>query len=156
MKILKFIFALLLSFVPAVFGILWTPGNGDSSWYQSLAQPMFTPPNWTFSVVWTTLYLLLAVAFYLVLKSKNESKNRLLSIELFFLHLILNASWSYIFFGQHMIEFGAILIIVLILIGFMMRQEFKKINKYAGILVIPYITWLFCALYLNMGIYFLN
>lgn len=156
MKILKFLLALVLSFIPGALGMMWTPTSGGSAWYSTLMHPMFTPPSWVFPVVWTTLYLLLAIAFYLVIKSKISSREKLLSIELFITHIILNASWSYIFFGEHLITMGAIIIVALIIVGFMMYQEFGRSHKYARILVLPYIIWLFCALYLNTGIYFLN
>ncbi|HNY25366.1 MAG TPA: tryptophan-rich sensory protein [Alphaproteobacteria bacterium] len=156
MKVFKFLLALALSFIPGALGILWTPTSGGSAWYSTLAHPILTPPSWFFGVMWTTLYLLLAVAFYLVIRTAKASREKLLSIELFVTHIILNASWSYVFFGEHLITFGAVMIIALIIVAFMMSQEFGRSHRYARILVIPYIVWLFCALYLNTGIYFLN
>lgn len=156
MKALKFILALILSFIPGAIGIYWTPSGGGSAWYGALVHPMFTPPSWFFGVIWTILYFLLALAFYLVIRSNKSSRDKLLSTELFVTHIILNAAWSYIFFGQHLIVLGAVIIVALILIAFMMRQEFSKFSKDSGFFVLPYIIWLFCALYLNSGIYFLN
>lgn len=156
MKILKFIIALVISFIPGVIGMLWTPSGGGGAWYASLMQPALTPPSWVFSVVWTSLYIMLGIALYLVIRAKNSWKTKILPIQLFTLHLILNGAWSYIFFGQHLITLGAIIIAALILLGFMMFKEFGHESKTARYLILPYIIWLFCALYLNMGILILN
>ena len=156
MKILKFILALLLSFAPGAIGMHWTSKGVGSGWYASLAHPILTPPNWMFSVVWTILYFLLAIAFYSVIVRRNKHETRLVAIELFITHIIFNAAWSYVFFGRHLVELGAVIIVALILIAFMMHQVFGKVDRQTGKFITPYIAWLFVALYLNLGIYFLN
>jgi translocator protein len=156
MKVLKFIFSLLLSFAPGIAGMHWTPSGNENAWYNTLVHPAFTPASWVFPVVWTTLYFLLGTAFYQIIKHPHKSTDKLVGIELFIVHVILNGAWSYVFFGQHLVELGAVIIIALIITAFMMSQVFAKINLRASKLVTPYIIWLFCALYLNTGIYLLN
>lgn len=151
---IKFITAVLLSFLPGFIGRIWTPGNTVDSWYNTIEKSFLNPPGYVFGIVWPGLYLLLGVAFYLVIKNSKNIINH--ATKLFGIHLFLNGLWSFLFFGVHLIVYGAVNITALIIIAIIMRSEFGKINKSAGILIWPYIAWLIFALYLNISIIFLN
>ncbi len=130
--------------------------TGINSWYAYLTKPSFNPPNWIFGPVWTTLYILMGVALYLVWQQglkKSFVKN---SFYLFILQLILNSAWSITFFGLQNPGLAFIIIILLWLIILMLIIRFYKINKTAAYLLIPYILWVSFASLLNFSIWQLN
>lgn len=125
-------------------------------WYPSLVKPSFNPPNWIFAPVWTTLYIMMGIAVALIWQAgwqKSEVQN---AIMIFIAQLVLNGGWSMIFFGMHSIG-GALFIIVAlwILIAFCIKR-FYTINRWASILMVPYLLWVTFATILNTSIYFLN
>ena len=90
--------ALLLPLCAGFFGSAFTT-PAIPLWYAGLNKPFFSPPNWLFAPVWTLLYLMMGVAFYLVWKQKKSHPT---AIGLFYLQLALNTLWSIIFFGLHL------------------------------------------------------
>ena len=70
-------------------------------WYAGLTKPSFNPPNWVFAPVWTTLYVMMAIALWRILRSPDASAARRLALTLFFIQLVLNAAWSWMFFGAN-------------------------------------------------------
>jgi len=153
---LKFITSIILSFIPGWFGRLFSPSGNASQWYDGLIKSFLNPPGFVFGIIWPILYLMLAIAFYLVIKDKNGKKLLNPVTILFGAHLILNGLWSFIFFGAHLPILGAINIALLITVSIIMQRKFAAINRFAGYLIIPYIAWLCFALYLNTSIIFLN
>lgn len=154
MTVFKLILSIFLSFIPGYFGKMFSPNMGLSFWYSTLNKSAFNPPAWVFPVVWNLLYLALGVALFLVLmQGWKKSKNSLLP---FFIHMVLNGLWSFVFFGMHWPIAGMLNIILLIFVAFWMYKEFSRVSKPAGYLVWPYILWLCFALYLNSMIVFLN
>ena len=126
------------------------------TWYAGLIKPALNPPNWIFGPVWTTLYILMGISLYLIIKKGKPDRTIITAIIFFALQLTLNTFWSIIFFGWHMIFLALITIIalwVLILINIVL---FYKIDKLAGILLIPYILWVSFATYLNYALWTLN
>jgi|AntAceMinimDraft_4_1070372.scaffolds.fasta_scaffold27373_2 tryptophan-rich sensory protein len=154
-KIFLFIFACLVSYLPGIIGSFFTI-NAIKSWYVYLEKPIFNPPNWIFSPVWTLLYFLIAISFYFILISKNKKSNFKKVLILFILHFILNASWSIIFFKLQFILLALINIILLCIIVFFLILETYKINKKSAYLLIPYLLWITFASYLNLSIFLLN
>lgn len=125
------------------------------NWYASLNRPSFSPPNWVFGPVWTTLYILLGISFFLIWK-ENRSKQRNLAIKVFAIQMFLNFAWSFIFFYFNMIG-AALLEIILLWINIaVMIYLFYKIKPIAAYLNIPYLLWVSFATILNAGYYFLN
>lgn len=125
------------------------------NWYASLNRPSFSPPNWVFGPVWTTLYILLGISFFLIWK-ENRSKQRNLAIKVFAIQMFLNFAWSFIFFYFNMIG-AALLEIILLWINIaVMIYLFYKIKPLAAYLNIPYLLWVSFATILNAGYYFLN
>ena len=153
---LKFITSIVISFAPGWFGRLFSPSGNPSDWYDGLVKSSLNPPGFVFGIVWPALYLMLAVALYLVIKNKTGKKLLNPATILFGVHLVLNGLWSFIFFGAHLAVLGAINIALLIIVSLFMQRKFAVINRFAGYLVIPYIAWLCFALYLNLSIVFLN
>lgn len=124
------------------------------NWYLTLNKPSFNPPNYLFGPVWTTLYILMGISWYLVSKAASEQKTRLLII--YILQLILNFLWSIIFFGFHAPFMALIEISLLWIAILMMIINFYKQNKTAGLLQIPYLLWVSFATTLNFAIWQLN
>ncbi len=159
MNFLKFIFAMFISFLPGMLGIIVTPmSTGGNSWYNTLNHSMLTPPGWVFSVTWSILYFLIGLALFFIMQTDNFNnrydKNN--AYVLFAINLILNTAWSFAFFGAQMPEVALLILVALIADVILMARAFFKINQAAFWLVLPYILWLFFALYLNGMIIYLN
>lgn len=124
------------------------------TWYVTLNKPVFSPPNWVFGPVWTLLYIMIGVSFYLIWVSKVKNKQR--AIHLFLIQLILNALWSIIFFGMKNPVLALVDIVVLWVVIVLTIKSFHKINKLAAKLLYPYIAWVSFAAILNLYIVILN
>lgn len=124
-------------------------------WYMTLHKPPLTPPTEYFPIAWTILYILMGIAFFVVL-TKPASKEKYYAMNLFLIQLILNFLWSYIFFDLQLINYA--LSDVVLLLGFLIVTiiYFFKLSKFAGILLVPYLLQVIFALYLNLGIAILN
>lgn len=125
------------------------------NWYSSLNKPAFNPPNWIFRPVWTVLYLLMGISFFVVWKQK-ASPARHLAISIFFLQLLLNFAWSFIFFYFNRIGLALVEIILLWLSIVLMLVVFYRIKPIACYIYIPYLLWVSFATVLNASYYFLN
>ncbi len=124
-------------------------------WYATLRRPSFNPPNWIFGPVWTTLYILMGISFFLIWK-QDAGKERNLAILVFLLQLLLNFSWSFIFFYFNMIGFALVEIILLWISIVIMLVLFYKIKPMAAYINLPYLLWVTFATILNASYYFLN
>jgi benzodiazapine receptor len=144
-------FWLVLCFSAGAVGAQFTPGT----WYAGLAKPAWTPPGWVFAPVWTILYLLMAVAAWLVTLN-GEWRQRRLPLALFILQLAVNAAWSWLFFGLQ--RPGWALLNILMLWGLVSVTVvlFLNTRRVAGILLLPYWGWLTLAAALNAAIWRLN
>lgn len=146
------IVAILISFIPGAIGVLFTPIAGHTNaWFNSLNQSILTPAPIVFSIAWTILYLLLGIALFLVWRQKRKVSHKLIGLAewLFFFQMVLNAGWSYVFFGLHMPMLAVFVLVGLILVSLYMAREFQKVSRTAYLLVLPYIVWLLFAFYLN-------
>ena len=97
-KFFTFIFAIIISFIPGIIGIFFTPHGASNVWYNSLAKSVLTPAGWVFSVAWTILYILLGIALFLVIDSKKNRIDKSNAYWLFAGQMALNALWSYVSF----------------------------------------------------------
>lgn len=122
--------------------------------YGNLIQPPLAPPGWLFPIVWTILYILMGISFYLILESDSYDKDE--AYVVYFLQLFVNGLWSIFFFVLKWRLFSSIWLALLIVLIVIMIIRFYKINKTAGLLQIPYLLWCLFALYLNIGVYILN
>ncbi len=124
-------------------------------WYASLNQPSFNPPNWIFGPVWTTLYLIMGISFFLIWKLEY-GKKRNQAIVIFMVQLILNFCWSFFFFYFKMIGLALIDILALWTMIIVMLVKFYKLKPIAAIINIPYLLWVTFATALNLAYFFLN
>ncbi|MCU0345237.1 MAG: tryptophan-rich sensory protein [Ignavibacterium sp.] len=152
--IIKLIISILLPLsVGAIAGMFTS--QAVPIWYASLNRPSFSPPNWVFGPVWTSLYILLGISFFLIWK-ENPSRERNLAIKVFSIQMILNLAWSFLFFYFNLIGVALIEIILLWISIAAMIYLFYKIKPLAAYLNIPYLLWVSFATILNAGYYFLN
>jgi translocator protein len=137
----------------AIAGIV--TADNIKSWYQTLIKPSFNPPNYLFGPVWTALYILMGISFYLILNSP-KTELRSAAIKIFVLQWVLNFCWSFLFFKFHALGLAFIEIIVMWLSIVLMIVVFSKIDKRAAYLQLPYISWVSFASILNGTIWYLN
>ena len=126
------------------------------NWYQGLIKPALNPPNWLFGPAWAILYTLMAVALFLILKNSFQDKKIKQAIIVFTIQLLLNTSWSIVFFGLQNPLLAFINIIVLLFFIIWTIFLFSKISKTAGYLLVPYLYWVGFASYLNFSIWLFN
>lgn len=124
--------------------------------YNSLKKPMFTPPNITFPIVWTILYILMGLAAYRIYMKNSIGKKDDGAYFYYLIQLALNFFWSILFFNLKLYGLSFILIIVLLLLIIVSVIKFFKVDKIAGILMIPYIIWVSYATVLSFFIWMLN
>lgn len=159
MTFLKFLFAMVLSFLPGIIGVMVTPiSTGGNAWYNTLNNSSLTPEGWVFSVVWTILYFLIGVALFLVMQKVNVNNryDKTNAYILFTINIIFNALWSFAFFGAQLPEVALIILTALIVTAIFMARAFFRISHAAFWLVVPYVLWLMFAFYLNGMIIYLN
>ena len=142
---------LLLTGACAWFGAQFEPGV----WHAGLVKPDWNPPNKVFAPVWSALYLLIAIAGWLVWRDRPAEWTRT-ALLFWFVQLILNALWSWLFFGLHqplwpLIDIGLLLIVI---VGFMVAT--RKAAPLAMWLFVPYFLWVAFATALNAAIWWLN
>jgi len=150
-KIIKLIIYIL---IPLGLGTLVGFLSGSSNGYTDFVKPPFAPAGILFPIVWTILYILMGISSFII--SQSDSPLRSISLKTYFIQLVVNLAWSFIFFKLKLILLAAIWILLLIILVIKMILEFKKVNKFAGYLQIPYLLWLIFALILNISIYILN
>ena len=154
-KFWLFVLAVVISFLPGLIGLIFSPSGASDLWYNALNKPFLTPDGWVFAVVWPILYFLLGVALYLIIVDKTRySKAK--SFGLFAVHMALNALWTYFFFGLNLIGGGLIVLVLLIAFTIWMMRALSQSSRAAYYLVWPYLIWLLFALYLNGSVLFLN
>ena len=125
-------------------------------WYKALNKPEWQPPNWLFGPVWTLLYILMGIAFYLVWRSHTTANRKRVAITLWIVQLVFNFFWSFIFFRQHQLDWALGEIIVLWVFILLTIFGFARINRTAAWLLVPYISWVSFACLLTYAIYQLN
>ena len=152
---LKLIIAII---IPVAVGA--TSGFFTSSeipgWYQTINKPTWNPPSWLFGPVWTTLYVMMGIALFLIWKSDASESVKKTAILLFAAQLVLNFFWSFIFFNQHQIGWALVEIIIMWVFILLTIFAFAPISKTAAWLLIPYISWVSFATILNYTIWKLN
>lgn len=124
-------------------------------WYAGLRKPSFTPPNWLFGPVWTTLYIAMAVAAWMVWKRTGWQESNG-ALTLFAVQLVLNLAWSFIFFKFHRPDLALLEIILLWAAIAATILKFAPISKGAALLLAPYLAWVTYAVALNFAIWRMN
>jgi tryptophan-rich sensory protein len=174
----KLITSLIIPLLAGWIGSLVTmPAIG--SWYATLAKPALNPPSWVFAPVWTTLFVLMGIALFIVWKKDWKVQNWFLVsqdkswnpwtkkfwsgdwqkaniIAIFYIQLVLNVLWSYIFFGLHQPGFAFFELLALWFSILYLIINFYRVSKTAAWLLLPYILWVTFAGYLNWAIWIGN
>jgi benzodiazapine receptor len=126
-------------------GVVFQPG----AWYDGLKKPDWTPPRLAFPVVWTTLYILMALAAWRVATLPGAG----MALALFTLQIALNTLWTPVFFGAHRIGTGAAIIVILWVTVAAMLWQFWRLDGWAALMILPYLAWLTIAAALNLWIW---
>ena len=151
--------AVLVAFVAIVLIAGWIGSLATApnipTWYAGLAKPAFNPPNAVFPVVWTILYVMMAVAAWLVWRAP-AGESRRLALAAWFVQLALNVLWSFAFFGAQSPLAGLIVIVVLLAAIVVTILAFRRVSGWAALLLAPYLAWVAFATVLNASILSLN
>jgi benzodiazapine receptor len=126
------------------------------TWYAGLVKPVFNPPNWVFAPVWTTLFLMMGISLYLVLRTGWEKKEVRFAAGVFAVQLVLNIAWSALFFGLQMPWIAFVEIVILWAAILVTIWRFFRVSKPAAYLLVPYILWVSFAAVLNLSLAILN
>ncbi|MBI5645260.1 tryptophan-rich sensory protein [Candidatus Kaiserbacteria bacterium] len=126
------------------------------SWYESLAKPFFTPPNWVFLPIWALLYGMMSAALAIMWLKDPHADEFSGWVPLFLVHLIANFGWVIFFFGFHAILIALIDSVILAFCIFMLICGALEVDKRVSWLLAPYLAWVLFALVLNAAIWFLN
>lgn len=148
----KLLFSILICEGAGIVGSIFT-FSAISTWYVTLSKPTFSPPNFIFGPVWTILYFLMGISVYLIWKSRKKVKE---ALNIFWIHLFFNATWSIAFFGFRSPLLGLVNILILWVLVIMVIYRFWKIKWVAGLLLLPYLAWVSFAAFLNYNIWLLN
>lgn len=127
-----------------------------ADWYPTLAKPAWTPPNWIFAPVWTTLYVAMGFAAWLVWKKDMRFAGVRAALILFVAQLALNFMWPFVFFGFRMPGLALVSIVMLFMLVAMTAFAFFQQSRWAGIIMLPYLAWVGFATALNFAIWRLN
>lgn len=152
--ILKLVTSILFCQLAGFLGSLFTT-PAIPTWYATLNKPSFTPPNWIFSPVWISLYILMGISLFIVWRRQDHPQFKIAFI-FFFVQLILNILWSAAFFGLRLPLLGLIDIVLLWIAILFTIKNFLKVSKFAGVLLISYLLWVSFAALLNFSLWVLN
>lgn len=150
MKLLKNLFYI---FFPLIIGISTSILTFGSFNLNELKQPPLSPPSILFPIVWTILYLLIGISYYLYKKNTYIDKTETI---IYYAQLLVNALWSIIFFTLKLRFFSIIWILILVILIYLLITLFIQKYKPSAYLLIPYLIWCIFATYLTIGIYLLN
>ncbi|OKL44722.1 TspO protein [Pseudovibrio exalbescens] len=147
-----------MCYAAAIYGgVVTAPAIPE--WYAGLTKPWFSPPNWLFAPVWTTLYAMIAAAIWIAVefdRSGAEKAQKLRLQLLFVFQMVLNGLWSWAFFGQKSPAIALAILAILLLTGIVTLRIFASRRPLAAWLFLPYVVWLSFAGLLNAAIVRLN
>jgi translocator protein len=148
MNFISLLVFVVLVFIAAASGAVFSPG----SWYRNLNRPSWTPPDWAFPVVWTILYVMIAIAGWLVWKAQGVGP----ALVVWGINLAVNAAWSWIMFGLRQIGLALadVVLLWLLTVGFIFLAA--PVDSWASWLFVPYLVWVSIASALNFEVWRLN
>lgn len=147
---IPFLFNLVLALGGGALIGLVTRGNEQ---YETLTKPPLSPPPALFGIVWSVLYILMAVSITLVISKSNGQSS---ASRVYYIQLLVNFIWPILFFSFGLLTLSFIWILLLITLVIVMIVQFYKVSPLAAFLQIPYLIWLLFAAYLNLGFVILN
>jgi translocator protein len=150
-----FIVSIAVCQLAGLIGSVFTAPN-IKTWYAGLNKPFFTPPNWVFAPVWTTLFIMMGISLFLIWRKGLREKNIREAFIMFMVQLILNAGWSIVFFGTHSILGGFLVISALCIAILFTAALFYAVSRAASILLLPYLLWVSFASVLNFALLIKN
>lgn len=153
-KLRPYLFWIAVTITVAVLAGILT--NGSMGNYEAAAKSPLTPPSAVFPIVWSVLYLLMAISAGLIVQSDAPAKEKEQAINLYAVQLVLNFFWSIIFFNMGLYFLSFLWLLALWLLILVMIVQFSKINKTAAWLNVPYLLWVTFAGYLNFMVWYLN
>lgn len=127
-----------------------------SDLYAEIRNPPLSPPGWLFPVVWTILYALMGLGAYMVYRNDDAGSDRNTALGLYVIQLGVNFLWSIIFFRFRLFAVAALTALILAILVAAMILSFRKVNKTAAAINLPYLLWLIFAAYLSFGVWILN
>jgi len=130
--------------------------SAEDDWYRLLSKPVFTPPDWLFAVVWPVLYSMMAFAFGRILGMPATTERRNTAILLFISQLVLNVAWSFVFFSQQNPMAGVLVMVFLLATVAATGALFHRLDRWSGLVLLPYFSWLLFAGTLNAAMAMLN
>jgi tryptophan-rich sensory protein len=146
--------SIALCFGAALLGSVFTTPS-IPTWYAGLIKPSWTPPDWVFGPVWSALYVMMAVAAWLVWRRGGLAAARL-PVTLFMIQLALNVAWSILFFGLRLPGMAFAEIVILWSAILVTSIAFRQLSRAAGYLLLPYLFWVSFAAALNFAIWQMN
>jgi tryptophan-rich sensory protein len=150
----KLIISIIGCELVGIIGTIFTV-QAIPTWYTSLNKPSFSPPNWLFGPVWTLLYFLMGISFFLIWRM-NPKPQVTRAKKIFFVQLALNFIWTPIFFGLRSPLLGLITILLMLFFILLTLKNFYSLSKPAFYLLIPYLVWVSFATILNAAIVSIN
>ena len=145
--------AAIVFMLPLIAGAVGSVASMNASaFYAQLVKPAWAPPSSLFGPVWTVLYVLMGIAAVLVLRTAPWTRTRAAML-LFIVHLIFNAAWSWVFFR---LQYGASSFVVIVILWIMITiliARFGRLNRVAGLLLVPYLAWVTYAAALNFAVW---
>ena len=151
-KYFSLLFFLAFSFGASAWGGFVTSIYKEP-WYSTLIKPGFNPPDYIFPSIWIILYVSMAFGVWLIWI--NPKKNEKI-IYIYFIHLLVNASWSVVFFALHQIFLALVVVVIIVLLVLLFIKLYYPINKISAFLMVPYLACLLFAFVLNLNILLLN
>ncbi len=153
-KTKSYIIGILIPLAVGGFAALLTRNNMDL--YDTITQPPLSPPAILFPIVWTILYVLMGIGSALVYNSNSTEQDKTGALVVYVLQLIFNFFWSILFFNKRAFLTSFVWLLILWVLIIVMIVRFRKVNKTAAWLQLPYLLWVTFAGYLNLAIYLLN
>ena len=153
-KIIRLIVAVSLPLAVGSIAGLFT-SSSVKGWFITLNKPSFNPPGWLFAPVWTILYILMGIAFYIIWNKDVDASLKRKAMLFYFAQLVLNFCWSFIFFYAKQPGWAVVDIVLLWILIIGTIYWFSKISKPAAWLLVPYILWVSFATVLNFAIWIL-
>lgn len=143
--------------LPLAVGSVASYFTGDAMLiYETLDMPPLSPPGWIFPIVWTILYILMGMASYRVYRLGSKDQDVRKAMILYLIQLGVNFFWPLLFFKYSLYPFALLWLLLLLVLIVLTVKQYKKLDKTAAYLMIPYLIWTIYAAYLNLGIYLLK